>query len=220
MSTFVHDLREDELCLRKQRAARPNGRDAATRKIVVAISGSPSPTSRTSSLANHALSKLSSADIAIENIRLSSLNPDALLRGMYDDPGICALTAKISAAHGIIVATPIFKAAYSGLMKAALDVLPQFVMAGKVVLPIATGGSIAHALALDYALRPVLQSMGARHIVQSCLVCESDMASSEGAFALSPAADAMVDAALANFRHSLSTLDEVKTLGHPRPHEA
>ena len=29
------------------------------------------------------------------------------------------------------------------------------------------GGSVAHVLALDYGLRPVLQSMGARHIVQS-----------------------------------------------------
>lgn len=216
----MDDVREEGARLRKPQRAGAEGRDEARCKLVVAISGSPSSASRTSSLADHALAKLVSADISVENIRLTTLNPEALLRGKYDDSGLRMFTAKVSAAHGIIVATPIFKAAYSGLMKAALDVLPQFAMAGKVVLPVGTGGSAAHALALDYALRPVLQSMGARHVVQSCLVCESEMIGGENAFALSPAADAMLAAALANFRHSLSALDEVKTLGHPRPHQA
>ena len=35
----------------------------------------------------------------------------------------------------------------------------------KVVLPLATGGSPHHMLALDYALRPVLQSLGAKSIL-------------------------------------------------------
>jgi FMN reductase len=44
-------------------------------------------------------------------------------------------------------------------------VLPQTALKGKLVLPLATGGSPHHMLALDYALRPVLQSLGARHIL-------------------------------------------------------
>lgn len=32
-------------------------------------------------------------------------------------------------------------------------------LAGKTVLPLATGGTTAHVLAIDYALRPVLSSM-------------------------------------------------------------
>ncbi|GAA2254092.1 hypothetical protein GCM10010430_42290 [Kitasatospora cystarginea] len=52
--------------------------------------------------------------------------------------------------------------AYSGLLKTLLDVLPQYALAGKTVLPLATGGSTAHVLAVDYALRPVLASMGGR----------------------------------------------------------
>lgn len=35
------------------------------------------------------------------------------------------------------------------------------------MLPLATGGTIAHVLAIDYALRPVVHSLGARHVVQS-----------------------------------------------------
>jgi FMN reductase len=36
---------------------------------------------------------------------------------------------------------------------------------GKVVLPIATGGTIAHLLAIEYALKPILAELGARHIL-------------------------------------------------------
>ena len=68
-------------------------------------------------------------------------------------------------AQAIVVATPIYKAAYSGVLKLFLDLLPQTAFKGKTVLPMATGGSPNHMLALDYALRPVLQSLGADHIL-------------------------------------------------------
>jgi FMN reductase len=45
-----------------------------------------------------------------------------------------------------------------------LDFLPQAGLSGKLVLPLATGGSPAHMLALDYALRPVLTSLSARQV--------------------------------------------------------
>lgn len=54
------------------------------------------------------------------------------------------------------------KAAYTGLLKAFLDLLPQYALGGKTVLPLVTGGTPAHVLAVDYALRPVLASMGAQ----------------------------------------------------------
>jgi pyruvate-ferredoxin/flavodoxin oxidoreductase len=46
---------------------------------------------------------------------------------------------------------------------AFLDLLPQLGLTGKAVLPLAVGGSIAHVLAIDYGLRPVLCSMAAEH---------------------------------------------------------
>ena len=43
--------------------------------------------------------------------------------------------------------------------------LPQKAFLGKVILPIATGGTLAHLLAIDYALKPVLSELGARHLL-------------------------------------------------------
>jgi GNAT superfamily N-acetyltransferase len=68
------------------------------------------------------------------------------------------------------VATPVYQAAYSGLLKVFLDLLPQFAFRGKAVLPLVTGGSPAHVLAVDYALRPVLSQLGAAHIGQGWFV--------------------------------------------------
>lgn len=64
-----------------------------------------------------------------------------------------------------MVATLVYKAAYSGLLNVFLDLLPQTALKHKTVLPLATGGSLHHMLALDYALGPVLQSLSAQHIL-------------------------------------------------------
>jgi FMN reductase len=69
----------------------------------------------------------------------------------------------------------VYKAAYSGVLKVFLDLLPQTALKGKTVLPLATGGSPHHMLALDYALRPVLQSLGAKHILPGIYATDSQV---------------------------------------------
>src|SRR5262249_62273695 len=85
----------------------------------------------------------------------------------------------IERADAVVVAPPIYKAAYSGALKAFLDLLPQFALAGKVVLPLATGGTLAHVLALDYGLRPVLVALGAQHIVNGLFILDKTLTVSE-----------------------------------------
>ncbi|MGW4234250.1 NAD(P)H-dependent oxidoreductase [Streptomyces sp. NPDC004980] len=66
-------------------------------------------------------------------------------------------------------------ATYSGPLKSLLDLLPQYAPTGNTVLPLATGGSTAHVLAIDYALRPVLSSTGAAHITQGWFVLDRNI---------------------------------------------
>jgi FMN reductase len=96
-------------------------------------------------------------------------------------------------------------------------VLPQFALAGKAVLPVATGGSVAHVLALDYALRPVLQSMGARHIVQSHFVPEADMSVSDGRLTVSGSSAPSLLQAVEHFQWAMTDDPAARQLGHPRP---
>ena len=183
---------------------------------IVAISASPSPRSRTALLAEYVLG-LAADGHAARHYRISCLSPAVLLGGDMKDPLLAEMVAAVEGAHGLIVATPIYKASYSGLLKVFLDLLPQFALAGTAVLPIATGGSIAHVLALDYALRPVLQSMGARHIVQAHFVAEKQLSAANGTVTLEPEAEAPLHEAIHHLRYALTTDPDARYLGHPRP---
>jgi FMN reductase len=140
---------------------------------VLLLSGSPSATSRTTVLLRLVGARLvGDADL----LELRTLPAEALLRGDVTDPAIAAAVAAVEEADAVVVGTPIYKAAYTGLLKAFLDLLPQFALTGKHVLPLATGGTPAHVLAIDYALRPVLTSLGATHVGQGWFVLDKTLA--------------------------------------------
>lgn len=101
-----------------------------------------------------------------------TLPPEALLGADPGHPAIQDAAQLFAKADGVVIGTPVYKAAYSGLLKTLLDLLPQYALAGKAVLPLATGGSPAHVLAVDYALRPVLTSMGADHVLPGWFVVD------------------------------------------------
>ena len=131
---------------------------------IVCLLGSPSVPSRSAGLLDHARSLLEPHATRIDTVRVRDLPAEALLQARFDDPAIVEVRERIGRARLVLVATPIYKAAYSGLLKSLLDLLPQDGLAGRTVLPLATGGSPAHLLALEYALKPVLAALGARDI--------------------------------------------------------
>jgi FMN reductase len=188
-----------------------------TRQIVLAISGSPSSKSRTALVAQHVLGLLRSENLETRFLSIRDLPAEALLRADTSDPKLAEALALVESASGIVVATPIFKAAYSGILKCLLDLLPQFALAGKAILPLATGGSVAHVLALDYGLRPVLQSMGARHIVQSHFIPEKDVTVQGNELILDPATAIPLAEAVHHFKASLGLIAIDALMGHPRP---
>jgi FMN reductase len=188
-----------------------------TRQIVLAISGSPSSKSRTALVARHILGLLQAENLETRFLSVRDLPAEALLRGNIQEPQIAEALAAVEQASGIVFATPIFKAAYSGLLKCMLDILPQFALAGKAILPIATGGSVAHVLALDYGLRPVLQSMGARHIVQSHFIPEKDVTVQGDDVILDEATAMPLGEAVHHFKASLGLIAIDTLMGHPRP---
>jgi FMN reductase len=125
------------------------------------IAGSPSHPSRNVLLLEAAAAHLRGKGAAVAQIIVRDLPPTALLHARFDDPDIVAAHTQVAAARGLIISTPVYKAAYTGILKAYLDVLPPNALAGKAVLPLVTGAGPAHMLALDYALKPVLAALGA-----------------------------------------------------------
>ncbi len=142
---------------------------------IVALSASPSANSRSSVLLRHVLERLDERVARVE-IVLRDLPAAALVRARVNDPLIRRAREQVDQARLVVIATPIYKASYSGLLKTFLDLLPQDALRGKTVLALGTGGSPAHLLALDYALRPVLAALGARHILDSVYAVEAQFA--------------------------------------------
>ena len=155
---------------------------------VVTISGSPAVRSRSTHLLGAAEATLHARGIATRRIEPRDLPAEALLHADFAHPAIREALEIVEHADAVVIATPLYKAAYSGLLKTFLDLLPQTGLTGKLVLPIATGGSLAHLLALDYALKPVLSSLGARHVLANVFATDSEVPSGERGYETSPAA--------------------------------
>lgn len=99
-----------------------------------------------------------------------------------------------------------YKASFSGALKTLLDVLPERALNHKVVLPIATGGSSAHMLAVDYALKPVLAALKAQEMLHAIFADDGQIAYGENGAAaqLAPALEQRLDDALQHFQQALA----------------
>lgn len=140
---------------------------------IVAIAGSPSHPSRSYAVLEEAQKILKSQGVELEILLVRDLPAEDLVQARFDSPAIIAATAQIAAADAVIISTPVYKAAYTGILKAFLDLLPQKALVSKPILPIATGGTLAHLLAIDYALNPVLGVLGATHILQGVYLVDN-----------------------------------------------
>lgn len=132
---------------------------------VLLLGGSPSLQSSSSRLLHYIGDRLALRGHRPARLEVRDLPAEAMLRADTTHAELAQALGLVRNAAVIVVATPVYKAAYTGLLKAFLDLLPQDGLAGKAVLPIATGGSQSHMLVLDYALRPVLASLSARFIL-------------------------------------------------------
>jgi FMN reductase len=152
---------------------------------IVIITGSPVQPSRASGLAEHLERRLARESFRVRRLEVRDLPPEALCHAHFDDPEIKRAASWVAQADGVIVVSPVYKAAYTGAFKSFIDLLPQFALRDKVVLPLLIGGSLAHVLALDYAVRPMLQSLDPRLIVNGLFILDKSIDVSTGVATLS-----------------------------------
>lgn len=172
---------------------------------ILMIGGSPSRAGKSAAILAYTQSALMAKGWAVDTILVRDLPAEALLHARLDNPEIVAAHAKVEQARAVIVATPIYKAAYSGILKTFLDLLPQNALAGRVVLPLATGGSPAHLLVIDYALKPVLGALGATHILRGVYLLDTLVQLGEdGGFQMEAALEQRLTEALNEFSDLVS----------------
>jgi FMN reductase len=88
---------------------------------------------------------------------------------------VAALNAEVASSDVIVVASPTYKATYTGMLKAFLDRYNTNGLASTVAVPVMTGAAPIHALAPEVYLRPLLVELGASVPCRGLYVVESQL---------------------------------------------
>jgi FMN reductase len=91
------------------------------------------------------------------------------------DDRAAAATEQVLSADVLVVASPTYKATYSGLLKAFLDRLVTGSLAGATAVPMLLGGAPNHQLAIDVHFTPLLLELGARVPVRGLFILEHEV---------------------------------------------
>lgn len=92
----------------------------------------------------------------------------------WGDPAVAAAKQLVLSADSLVVASPTFKATYTGLLKLFLDQFGQGELNGITTYPLMLGASPVHALAPELTLRPVLVEIGASCPAPSLFLLDSE----------------------------------------------
>jgi len=148
--------------------------------LVVSLAGSPSQRSRSAVLLDIAGDWLQQRGVEVVRYGVHDFDAADLLHARFDSEAVQRLQATVASADGLVVGTPVYKASLTGALKVLLDLLPERALAHKVVLPLASGGSPAHLLAVDYALKPVLAALKAQEMLPGVFAVDKQISYAEG----------------------------------------
>jgi len=143
---------------------------------IAVVVGNPKPASRTLDAATKVAERLTGGppDLVID---LVDLGPGLLGWG---DETVGKAVTDVQNADAVVVASPTYKATYTGLLKLFLDQFAAGSLDGVVAFPLMLGGAWMHALAPEVFLKPVLVELGASCPVRGLYLLDSDYESPAG----------------------------------------
>jgi len=142
---------------------------------VAIVVGNPKPRSRTFQAAQLVAERLTGSppDLVVDLVDFGA----ALLD--WSDPGVAETVAAVQASELVVVASPTYKATYTGLLKLFLDRFGAGSLAEVTAVPLMLGGDLRHSLAPEVFLKPVLAELGASTPTRGLFLLDSDWAESE-----------------------------------------
>lgn len=149
----------------------------ATEPRIAVVVGNPKPASRTLNVAMTVAGAAARAaglpaDAPVDVIELAGLGPQLF---DWSSSEVRSATEMLAGSRLAVVATPVYKATYTGLLKSFLDWFAQTGLAGVTVVPVMVGASATHALAVEVHLRPLLVEIGASVPTRGLFVLEQEL---------------------------------------------
>jgi FMN reductase len=140
--------------------------------------GNPKIGSRTLNVAEEVTRQVG-AWIETQGVTIANSTVDiaALGAGLLDweNKAVNDVLQKIAESGLLVVASPTYKATYTGLLKLLLDRIPMEGLAGRVAIPVMVAAAPIHVLAVETHLRPVLVELGASCPTRGLVVLESKL---------------------------------------------
>jgi FMN reductase len=97
----------------------------------------------------------------------------------WSSTGVRVAVDAVRACSLVVMASPTYKASYTGLLKSFLDWFSTTDLAGVTVVPVMTGAGAHHALAVEVHLRPVLVELGATLPTRGLYVTEGELTAAD-----------------------------------------
>jgi FMN reductase len=146
-------------------------RDAVT---VIGVCGNPRPDSRTLHVVDAAARALATAVDArqLATIDLVELGGELFHTGARS---VGHALEQVMQADLLVFGSPVYKASYTGVLKAFCDHILAGQLRGKIAIPLMVGGSLQHFLALEVHLRPLLVELGASCPTPGLYVVETEL---------------------------------------------
>jgi FMN reductase len=143
-------------------------------KTVLSVVGNPRPASRTHAIAATLATAVAGqiGGVLAEPIDLAAYGARIL---DYEDHQVAAEAQRVLDADVLVVASPTYKATYSGLLKAFLDRIGGGALGGTPAVPVLLGGAPNHSLAVDVHFTPLLLELGASIPARGLFVLESEL---------------------------------------------
>lgn len=171
---------------------------------VVIISGSPTANSRLYGLIQRSEAQLKSRGHEVVHLQVADIPAEDLIKANFASPAVVAAVAQVEAADAVVIASPVYKASFTGVLKTFLDLVPQKGFQRKIIVPIFIGGTIAHLLAIDYSLKPVASALGATQFLSGVYAIDQQVERLDGGgFRLSEELTARLDGTLAQLDEEL-----------------
>ncbi|SFP35777.1 FMN reductase [Actinomadura madurae] len=127
---------------------------------IAVVVGNPKPRSRTFLVAEAVADRVAEHLCGHRKITIDLIDhADRIFR--WPDDGMNELAEAVRTSDIVVVASPTYKASYTGLLKSFLDRYASNSLLGVRTIPILTASAPEHALAVEFALRPLLVELGA-----------------------------------------------------------
>lgn len=143
--------------------------------MTTVLVGNPKPQSRTWQAAHLVAEKLTGRRAEVD-IDLATFGPELL---DWSSPTVAAAVEQVQRSDLLVVASPTYKATYTGLLKLFLDRIGGGALGGTPAVPLMLGGHWRHALAAELHLKPLLAELGAATPTTGLFLLDSEWEASE-----------------------------------------